>query len=67
MKNANETKANKNQVAAEINDEALDAVNGGIKKKIEYMKKIEFCNRCGSAGPLINGRCARCREFIAED
>lgn len=61
MKNTKETKANKNQAAAEIRDEALDAVSGGIKKKIE---SVDYCSqRSSTQAPSINGWCERCMEF----
>lgn len=65
MENTKETKANKNLAAAEIRDEALDAVSGGIKKKIE---SVDYCSNCGSTqGSSINGWCERWMEFADED
>lgn len=65
MKNTNETKANENQAAAEIRDEALDAVSGGIKKKIET---VDYCSHSGSTqGSSTNGWGERWMRFGDED
>lgn len=68
MKEMNGKKENMksmSQASAELNDEALDQVSGGLKRldsgwKLEMAGEV--CERCGSTSNVRGGLCLACKN-----